>query len=77
MENNVGKKRVGPRWLTETELKRALNDLYAGLTDEEESIVLSSSDEEASGKLFILCYVLVIPCHLCVVCAFQVIEVPS
>ena len=39
------KKRVGPRWLTESELKKALDNLYAGLTDEEESILLSSSDE--------------------------------
>ena len=28
MENNMGKKRVGPRWLTETELKRVLDDLH-------------------------------------------------
>ena len=53
------KKRIGPRWLTETELKKALDDLYVGLTDEEESIffyLLRMKKEVVSYVLAILSY---------------------
>ena len=53
---------VGQRWLTETELKKALDELDAGLTDEEESVLESSSDEESSGKLYFSNYL-----FLCVI----------
>ena len=42
------------RYLTQNELKKAIDNLINGLTDEEESLVESSSDEESSGTLYII-----------------------
>ena len=48
------------RYLTQTELKNAIDNLIDGITDEEESIMESSSDEEPSGMLyFILLFFLI------------------
>ena len=43
------------RYLTQTELKKkAIDNLIDGITDKEESIVESSSDEEPSGMLYFI-----------------------
>ena len=48
------------RYLTEVELKKAIDNLIEGLTDEEESIIDSSSHNTTSGKciIYIISHVL-------------------
>ena len=42
------------RYLTQNELKKAIDNLIDGITDEEESVVESSSDDESNGMLYII-----------------------